>query len=262
MENEIKQLMKDIVMCEELDDLKSECNEITALQREENEWQVPEPWNGDISKAPVLFLCLNPSINKKELYPLRNSDEWTEDRIIDFFTNRFSNNNGEWVKNGVRPKKKNGEYVEPKKWVRNWVFIKSWYCQLTAKSKQDVKIGEEYMISDIVHCKSLKGKGVDDTTLKKCSELYLKRLLLVSKAKIIIILGSKAKESIEEELFKGQKQLMFTLVPLYIEKRLFHFLFMYHTNYRKKGMPRSPSNLIKKGLMKNKTVQQIRALIQ
>lgn len=125
-----------------------------------------------------------------------------------------------------------------------------------------MKIGEDYLISDIVHCKSLKGKSVNDTTLKKCSELYLKRLLLISKAKIIIILGSKAKESMEEELFEGQKQPMFTLVPLYIEKRLFYFLFMHHTNFRKKGMPRSPSNLIKKGSMKNEVIQQIRALIQ
>lgn len=133
MKNEIKQLLIDIVMCEELDNIKSECKAITSLQREENEWQVPEPWNGDISKSPVLFLCLNPSINKKELYPLRNSNKWSKDRIIDFFTNRFSNNNGKWVKNGLRPKKKNGKYVKPMKWVRNWGSIRSWYCQLTKK---------------------------------------------------------------------------------------------------------------------------------
>src|SRR2546427_741399 len=52
--------------------------------------QVPEPWSGDLKHAPILFLSSNPSIDEKEEYPLWS---WDDEKIEDFFTNRFS----QWI---------------------------------------------------------------------------------------------------------------------------------------------------------------------
>jgi len=50
------------------------------------DYQVPEPWSGNISRALVLFVSSNPSIDSAEAYP---AGSWDDERRIDFFAGRF-----------------------------------------------------------------------------------------------------------------------------------------------------------------------------
>ncbi|MCB8751613.1 hypothetical protein [Planktothrix agardhii] len=42
-------------------------------------FQVPEPWSGEIEKAPILFLSSNPSIGGDEAYP---TWDWSSKEIL------------------------------------------------------------------------------------------------------------------------------------------------------------------------------------
>lgn len=44
--------------------------------------QTPAPWNGDLERAPLLFVGSNPSIDPDELHP---TAEWPDELIVDFF---------------------------------------------------------------------------------------------------------------------------------------------------------------------------------
>jgi hypothetical protein len=70
------------------------CAEIVRSQgaTELTDFQVPEPWSGPISTAPILFVSSNPSISKSfppsdldEEYPTGSSSSWPDARIVDFF---------------------------------------------------------------------------------------------------------------------------------------------------------------------------------
>ncbi len=224
----VKNLLLEITKCKELENRVSVCKEITNLQRKSNNWQIPEPWSGFLDSAPVLFICLNPSIDENQLYPLKDSTKWPDKRIVDYFTNLFAMD-GRWVKDGIRPKQVQNDTYS-KKWVRNWAALRSWYGIITGKKKTDIRIGEDYVITDIVHCKSLKGKGVNDAIIKKCSKLYLKRILSLAAANLIIVLGEKAREVFTETFTRGKNGL-YKLIPFEINGVDKFVIFMHHTNY-------------------------------
>jgi len=54
----------------------------------------PESWSGHITRAPVLFVSSNPSIDPAEAYPTSN---WDDERRADFFTGRFDQRAVPWV---------------------------------------------------------------------------------------------------------------------------------------------------------------------
>jgi len=64
------------------------------------DYQVPEPWSGHISGAPVLFVSSNPSLDPDEAYP---AGDWDDERRIDFFAGRFDQRDLPWVDQRMRP---------------------------------------------------------------------------------------------------------------------------------------------------------------
>ena len=49
-------------------------------------FHVPEPWSGHITRAAVLFVSSNPSIDPGEAYP---TSGWDDEGRVDFFACRF-----------------------------------------------------------------------------------------------------------------------------------------------------------------------------
>ena len=56
------------------------------------DFQIPEPWNGDIINAPILFVGLNPGFTEDELYPKIGNAYWSQSngaidiaKVEDFF---------------------------------------------------------------------------------------------------------------------------------------------------------------------------------
>ena len=64
------------------------CHKIASFQSNCILKQMPEPWNGHLATAEIMFIGSNPSIDFDEYFP---NIGWTDDDIFDFFENRFIN---------------------------------------------------------------------------------------------------------------------------------------------------------------------------
>lgn len=165
------------------------CSKIVFVQKNTKfkEFQFPEPWNGDLDKAPLLFISSNPGFSEKEEYP---DSSWSNDLIADFFINRFDGKQKMWVQNKLYPLLKDGKYK--KNWVRFWASINKMASKLLDKTAIP---GIDYAITEVVHCKSKKEIGVKEA-LKECTGRYLDRILSQSGASVLICLGKIAKNVI------------------------------------------------------------------
>jgi len=163
------------------------CFNIVSSQRAIglDSFHVPEPWNGLIGQAPLLFISSNPSYNRKEEFPLWS---WDDESIEDYFTHRFGGGKKLWVKEGLQGLLRNGTYSEPTPF---WEAVKQRAEELF---ERPVQPGVEYALTEVVHCKSRRQKGVAEA-LEECSRLYLRRVIEISGARVICILGKIARET-------------------------------------------------------------------
>ncbi len=183
---EIRELLLQIARCREIGTACSNethcCHNIINTQRNNIRFQIPEPWNGNIETAEILFFASNPAIKEKECYPDKT---WCEDSIVDFFEKRFEKE----------------EYRNS-----NWFRRINKYAAWILNSEDSEEIKNKICISDIVHCKSEHQKGVNDSK-DHCADLYLSEIINTyiqtrgDKTKYIVLLG-KVAESYEESIRK------------------------------------------------------------
>ena len=161
------------------------CHRIVSCQVESEEFQLPEPWTGHLSSAPILFVSSNPSINEEEAYP---TTSWDDNEVTDFFERRFDVN---------RPWTRDARYVLLKDrrtyntdWVRFWASVRKRAEELLGRAANP---GKDYAITEVVHCKSRAETGVSDA-LSTCSEKWLEPILENSAANIVVLLGNRARD--------------------------------------------------------------------
>lgn len=184
-------LLLDIAKCCEVEKAKSDCthpcNKIVSSQS--GEFQLPEPWNGHLDTAEILFISSNPSIDPNENYPTAS---WNDDDIISFFENRFENT----------PKNQ---------WSTYWRTILKWAGWVIPNIEFD-----KIAITEIVHCKSQKEFGVTPLCQKTCFNKWLREILKIFKGKYIVVVGRKAEEYIKfhlDEEFTNGKKVIYVLAP-------------------------------------------------
>ncbi len=203
------------------------CSQIISVQHSSHpqsldQHQVPEPWSGDIQHAPILFLSSNPSIDEREddereEFPLWSwQDEWIED----FFTHRYKGGRKQWIENGTRYLQLNGSRGKS---VSFWSHVRNRAKELL---ESDVDDGVDYVLAEVVHCKSRRETGVE-AALSECAKRYLRRVVELSGAKVIVILGKHAKKAVRDE-FSIPDGNMFG--PLQIGKRQRYIAFLPHPN--------------------------------
>lgn len=56
-------------------------------------FHVPEPWNGNLETAEILFVSSNPSFDPNEEFPKLANDSWPDEKVVDFFVHRFNDSN-------------------------------------------------------------------------------------------------------------------------------------------------------------------------
>jgi hypothetical protein len=188
-QNAREQLLREIAHCENINVSRKlgrshPCSSIVNFQNEQN-FQLPEPWTGKLSEAPILFITSHPSIDIKEEFP---TQDWSEDDILNFFTNRWDS---KWVKRGANgkplyPLLKTGKYR--KNWVVTWAGVGKRAEELLGRAPV---FGVDFAITAVVHCKSRKGTGVAEAA-KECAEKYLSRIMQISPAKVIVAMGNLA----------------------------------------------------------------------
>lgn len=201
-----EKLCFDIVFCKNTG--KGPCTKVSSVAKCPHSL-MPEPWNGHLSEAKILFIGSNPSFDCNEVYP---DATWSSKQICDFFENRF--------KNG---KVKNGKEVSVPYWTylikyTNWIndeFNTKGKTPLTkypiTKQKKNMYDGLNNNVAstEIVHCKSKGGKGFEEAHCK-CSDMWMADILNLFKGKLIVVLGDKAKDAINNccklnAIFAGQK---------------------------------------------------------
>jgi len=153
----------------------------------------PEPWAGNLFSAPIMFLSSNPSFDPSENFPTL---DWDDQDAADFFVNRFSERtdrgygaiDGPEVAHQDRAILKNGAMTSR---VKTWYTLRSRAAVLLEKSIDDTRAASDYVMSEVVHCKSHKEVGVFEA-LPACVSKWFQPVLEASGAKLVIVSGEPA----------------------------------------------------------------------
>ena len=155
------------------------------------EYQLPEPWRGDLEHAPLLFVSSNPSIGptRPDQYPRW---DWPNEAIAAHFVNSF----GKAIVDGAyinRGDGRRGRYV---------AFLGGVLSLARELLEPNVRPGIDYALTEVVHCKSRQEIGVNgpNGALIPCTRRYLRRVLSVSGACVVVVLGRAARLGVVEEL--------------------------------------------------------------
>ncbi len=148
------------------------------------DFQVPEPWVGQIDVAPMLFISSNPSIGEDDHARGDASDEqvWESHHLA------FGGGSRAYVADGRYTTDRNGNLIEPQKY---WCWVLNRARDLMAEPRP----GVDYALTEIVHCKSRKQYGVLEAA-GTCVELHLNNVLSVAAAQVVIAVGDVAQKQI------------------------------------------------------------------
>lgn len=152
------------------------------------DFQVPEPWSGHISRAPVLFVSSNPSIDPGEVYP---AGDWDDERRIDFFAGRFDQWDVPWVDRRMRPLLQTSPPQYRGRGTRFWAAARARASELLDRQAAP---GRDFALTEVVHCKSRAEHGVKKA-LATCAGTWLRPTIRVAAAPVIVLLGTRAQRT-------------------------------------------------------------------
>jgi hypothetical protein len=186
--------MKEIFRCEELDIARRSathpCSKIAGAQAysfaENPPFQVPEPWRGDLSVAPLLFISSNPAIDQTDDSPWNTEPD---DKITEYFNLGFGAN----FPRILHPNRPEGRLRETN--VKFWSNIQKFAAEFFEKDRRNLRPGQDFSITEVVHCKSASEYGVEKKTRDKCFKLHMPAILRRSAAVVVCTLGRHAEEA-------------------------------------------------------------------
>ena len=166
-------------------------------QIEGSQMHKPEAWTGNLAIAPILFLSSNPSFSIHEHFPNWNKDQWNLKSVLDFALNRFTTDESraygatQWgtLHNVDRTIEKDGKLSKNR--VRYWSWVRKMVSHILEKPEEKVSAISDYVMTEIVHCKSEYENGVISAR-KLCKDKYLERILQNSPANLIFVVGKNA----------------------------------------------------------------------
>ena len=186
-----KNLFWEIIDCPRVMSASGQCSSIISLQNRCN-FQVPEPWNGDIENAKILILGLNPALDIAELFPsydlcsgawnvmCAKGYKWTDPVVETFFEDRYSAccppcglQYADVNANPVKILSKSCVYKTAKN-----PFWKTVIAYASAVTKSSCAIND-LVFSDCIHCKSSNGAGCGSSVKNICMKKYFQRVMSV-----------------------------------------------------------------------------------
>ncbi len=195
-------LALDIARCKELPlaeaNSKHPCAMVVGVQEGSGAARhVPEPWAGDLERGRILFLSSNPSLSEAgdhqsgasvERYPLA---EWSNERMGAFFLRRFGNEADSPATPEGRFRTMSGGLSARK--VAFWVGVRKRAQELL---RREATPEADYCMTEVVHCKSKRERGVAGASAL-CAALHLDRVITLSPAALIVVLGGKARDRVQ-----------------------------------------------------------------
>lgn len=220
-----RRLLLEIAHCRNIDlclrsgDSSHPCYEIVRSQRVDraSDFQCPEPWNGRIETAPILFISSNPSISDIEQHPTLT---WSDQGIVDYFSNRFGHGHKLWIKDGRYTLLNDDSYSGS---VAFLASVRQRAAELLDRPAADVMPGVDYALAEIVRCKSRSETGVS-AAAAECSSRYLRQTMEVSGAKLMACLGKTAERAMREFIGVDSKERVIGPVDVGGRPRLVAFL--------------------------------------
>jgi hypothetical protein len=204
-------LALEISSCSEINsalvDPNHPCFKVVSWQKEKWNLQIqdiretpmhrPEAWTGNLISAPIIFISSNPSFNPNENFPNWYNNEWSKEQILDFALNRFSENyerkygatESNSLNNCDRTIEKDGHLSDQR--VSYWRWVRKMVSHILDKPEAEVSAINDYVMTEIVHCKSEYEKGVISAR-KICKDKYLEKIINLSPAKLIFVVGKNA----------------------------------------------------------------------
>ena len=157
-------------------------------------WQVPEPWNGNLGTAPILFIGQNPSADQDEDYPAawHVRGDGVDEKLFQFFQGRFGDGPGEPpIKDGTMVRQRlGGHATKPNKFLAHVGRLAG------ACLGRQAKAGIDYAITEAVRCKAARPPGMHQAT-EVCARKHLTKTLQLSQASVLICLGGEARVALE-----------------------------------------------------------------
>jgi hypothetical protein len=152
-----------------------------------DDFQVPEPWSGHISRALVLFVSSNPSIDPTEAYPAGSRND---ERRIDFFAGRFDQRDLRWIDQRMRPLLNTSPPRHRDHGTRFWAAARARASELLGRQAEP---GRDFALTEVVHCKSRAEHGVSQA-LATCVGAWLRPTVRVAAAPVVVLFGARAQE--------------------------------------------------------------------
>lgn len=209
----------------------SPCRAVVSFQKRAlaDRWTA-EPWSGHLEEAPILFISSNPSAGNPDEPPVPGDLTFSsdDDEILHTFVDAFED--GPWIgiSNGTHQRSADGRIGD---------YIAYWgSCRARAAEILDrpVEPGRDYALTEVVHCGSKHEIGVWPAAAE-CVPRYLQRVLQLSPAVVIVVVGAVARDIIRA-MFPQTASGGPHLGPLSWAGHDRHILFLPHPNAR--GMPK------------------------
>lgn len=146
-------------------------------------FQVPEPWRGDIASAPLLFVASNPSWDATDDSPTWSS---SDAHILSYYQQGFPS---------VFPKILRADGTSSPGYVRFWAAIRARAAELYRVEASTLKPGQDFAITEVVHCKSRNELGVQ-AAISECVKMHWESTMRVAGARVVVVLGDVARRAL------------------------------------------------------------------
>lgn len=198
------------------------------------DFQIPEPWNGDIVNAPILFLGINPGFTSDELYPKTGDPYWTRTpgvldatKVENFFECRF---NGVYVTHSNGHKfsiKTISQQFRELKGRTFWGYIKSIADKIL--NTRTTRPGIDFAITEIVHCKSKNIACISPRCYDMCIKKHFNGILsLAQNLQYIVIVGHQARVRISKHFGIASPVCKYQWYKLILNNRPVKIIFVDH----------------------------------
>lgn len=178
--------------------------------------QLPEPWQGHLEAASILFISSNPSISGSVTVPppppaaeatefvgktvaehpsIRHLGQgpkwlWEDDELVDRYEASFDL----YIKGGIASRRPDGTVM---RYTAFWAAVKKRAQELIPERR--VRPGWDYALTEVVRCKSRQERGVPEAAAV-CPSRYLERTLELSAARVFVVLGRWARQTVARQM--------------------------------------------------------------
>lgn len=188
-EEQVKGLLQ-IARCSQADPTlpaNRPCGKIVGIQQSatRDTFQIPEPWRGDIERAPLLFVSSNPGLNTSDDSPI---GRMTDEEIVAYYTHKAFP--------ACFPRNLNARGEPNRRPVAFWTGIRARAAELYEKPNTEIVPGRDFALTEVVHCKSQGERGVPEA-LQECMTRHSSTTTSLSGAAVVIVLGDMAARALQ-----------------------------------------------------------------